>query len=95
MPQFTQLNLQSKSDAKSQPTTNPTFIGKQTIALFAGAVLATALLGGLLLETSGCSRENDTAVAPTSNAPSRPPPPAPRRRFKKLQPLQSPSPRKS
>jgi hypothetical protein len=62
MPQFTQLNLQSKSDSKSQ--TNPTtFIGKQTIALFGGAALATALVAGLLLETSGCSRENDTAVA--------------------------------
>jgi hypothetical protein len=73
MPQFTQLNLQSKSDAKSQPaTTNPTFIGKQTIALFAGAVLATALLGGLLLETSGCSRENDTAVSSNIQRPITP-----------------------
>lgn len=63
MPQFTQLNLQSKSDSKSQPNPASSFVGKQTIALFAGAVLATALFGGLLLETSGCSRENDTAVA--------------------------------
>jgi hypothetical protein len=64
MSQFTQLNLQSKSNSKSQPnTTRSDFVGKQTIALFAGAVLATALVGGLLLETSGCSRENDTAVA--------------------------------
>jgi hypothetical protein len=64
MSQFTQLNLQSKSESKSQPKpTRPEFVGKQTIALFAGAVLATALVGGLLLETSGCSRENDTAVA--------------------------------
>ena len=67
MPQFTQLNLQGKSekksDSKSQPNETPGFIGKQTIALFSGAVLATALVGGLLLETSGCSRENDTAVA--------------------------------
>jgi hypothetical protein len=63
MSQFTQLNLQSKSDSKSQPNPTSSFIGKQTIALFAGAVLATALIGGLLLETSGCSRENDTAVA--------------------------------
>jgi hypothetical protein len=61
MPQFTQLNLQNKSDSKSQ--TKPEFIGKQTIALFSGVVLATALVGGLLLETSGCSRENDTAVS--------------------------------
>lgn len=63
MSQFTQLNLQGKSDSKSQPNAAPSFIGKQTIALFACAVLATALIGGLLLETSGCSRENDTAVA--------------------------------
>ncbi len=64
MSQFTQLNLQSKSDSKSQPSaTRSELIGKQTIALFAGAALATALVGGLLLETSGCSRENDTAVA--------------------------------
>jgi hypothetical protein len=64
MSQFTQLNLQSKSDSKSQSqVTRSEFVGKQTIALFAGAVLATALVGGLLLETSGCSRENDTAVA--------------------------------
>jgi hypothetical protein len=62
MPQFTQLNLQSKSDSKSQPNTT-SFIGKQTIALFGGAAIATALVAGLLLETSGCSRENDTAVA--------------------------------
>lgn len=67
MPQFTQLNLQGKaerkSDLKSQRNETPGFIGKQSIALFSGAVLATALVGGLLLETSGCSRENDTAVA--------------------------------
>ena len=64
MPQFTQLNLQSKSNSKAQPnTTRSDFVGKQTIALFAGAVLVTALVGGLLLETSGCSRENDTAVS--------------------------------
>ncbi len=65
MSQFTQLNLQGKSESKtdSKSQTTPSFIGKQTIALFAGAVLATALIGGLLLETSGCSRENDTAVA--------------------------------
>jgi hypothetical protein len=75
MPQFTQLNLQAKPDSKSQP--NATFIGKQTIALFAGAVLATALVAGLLLETSGCSRENDSAAAiqhpitqPTTNPPA-------------------------
>jgi hypothetical protein len=64
MSQFTQLNLQNKSDSNPQSNTSrPEFIGKQTIALFAGAVLASALVGGLLLETSGCSRENDTAVA--------------------------------
>ena len=63
MSQFTQLNLQGKSDSKSQPNPTPEFIGKQTLALFIGAVLATALVAGLLLETSGCSRENDTAVA--------------------------------
>src|SRR4029077_15997961 len=78
MPQFTQLNLQNKSDSKSQPNAiRSDFVGKQTIALFSGAVLATALVGGLLLETSGCSRENDTAVSsaiqhpitqPTSNS---------------------------
>ncbi|MGH9497586.1 MAG: hypothetical protein ACRD3L_00425 [Terriglobales bacterium] len=62
MPQFTQLNLQSKPDSKSQPKP-AAFIGKQTLALFAGAALAITLVGGLLLETSGCSRENDTAVA--------------------------------
>jgi hypothetical protein len=80
MPQFTQLNLQNKSDSKSQPNAlRSDFVGKQTITLFSGAVLATALVGGLLLETSGCSRENDTAVSsaiqhpitqPTSNSPA-------------------------
>jgi hypothetical protein len=70
MSQFTQLNLQSKSDLKSQPNVpSSEFVGKQTIALFAGAVLATALVGGLLLETSGCSRENDTAVSSTIQHP--------------------------
>ena len=64
MPQFTQLNLQNKSDSKPQPTTTSSeLVGKQTIALFACAVLGTALIGGLLLETSGCSRENDNAAA--------------------------------
>jgi hypothetical protein len=70
MPQFTQLNLQNKSDSKSQPsTTSSELVGKQTIALFACAVLATTLVGGLLLETSGCSRENDTAVTSTIQHP--------------------------
>jgi hypothetical protein len=72
MSQFTQLNLQSKSDSKSQNATNSEFIGKQTIALFAGAVLATTLIGGLLLETSGCSRENDTAVSSAIQRPITP-----------------------
>jgi len=72
MSQFTQLNLQNKSDSKSQNRT-PEFVGKQTIALFAGAVLATALVGGLLLETSGCSRENDTAVSANIQRPVTPP----------------------
>jgi len=73
MSQFTQLNLQSKSDSKSQPnTTRSDFIGKQTLALFACAVLATALVGGLLLETSGCSRENDTAVSAAIQRPITP-----------------------
>jgi hypothetical protein len=78
MSQFTQLNLQNKSDSKSQPnTTRSELVGKQTIALFACAVLGTALIGGLLLETSGCSRENDNAVGiqhpitqPTTNSPA-------------------------
>jgi hypothetical protein len=78
MPQFTQLNLQNKSDSKSQPsTTSSELVGKQTIALFACAALGTALIGGLLLETSGCSRENDNAAAiqhpitqPTTNSPA-------------------------
>ncbi len=70
MSQFTQLNLQSTSNSKSQPNVpRSEFVGKQTIALFAGAVLATALVGGLLLETSGCSRENDTAVSSTIQHP--------------------------
>jgi hypothetical protein len=70
MSQFTQLNLQGKSDSKSQPNVpSSEFVGKQTIALFAGAVLATTLVGGLLLETSGCSRENDTAVSSTIQHP--------------------------
>jgi hypothetical protein len=63
MSQFIHLNLQNNPDSKSKPNPTPSFIGKQTIALFAVAVLATTLIGGLLLETSGCSRENDTAVA--------------------------------
>ena len=70
MSQLTQLNLQTKSDSKSP--TRPEFIGKQTIALFAGAVLATALVGCLLLETSGCSRENDTAVSAAIQRPITP-----------------------
>jgi hypothetical protein len=76
MSQFTQLNLQSKSDSKSPlkgtdvPT--PSFIGKQTIALFSAAILATVLVGGLLLETSGCSRENDSAVSSTIQHPITP-----------------------
>lgn len=70
MSQFTQLNLQGKSDSESQPNVpSSEFVGKQTIALFAGAVLATTLVGGLLLETSGCSRENDTAVSSTIQHP--------------------------
>jgi len=79
MSQFTQLNLQSKPDSKSQPNVpRSEFVGKQTIALFAGAVLATTLVGGLLLETSGCSRENDNVSSTiqhpitqtTTNAPA-------------------------
>jgi hypothetical protein len=79
MPQFTQLNLQSKPDSKSQPNVpRSEFVGKQTVALFAGAVLATTLVGGLLLETSGCSRENDNVnstiqhpvTQTTTNAPA-------------------------
>jgi hypothetical protein len=81
MSQFTQLNLQSKSDSKSPlkvtdvPT--PGFIGKQTLVLFSAAILATVLVGGLLLETSGCSRENDNAASiqrptaqPTTSSPA-------------------------
>jgi hypothetical protein len=101
MPQFTQLNLQNKSDSKSplnvSDVPTPNFIGKQTIALFAGAVLATALIGGLLLETSGCSRENDNAAsiqrpatppiasspAPIQEAPAAAPAPVARKVLKK------------
>ena len=97
MSQFTQLNLQNKSDSNPQSNTSrPEFIGKQTIALFACAVLATALVGGLLLETSGCSRENDTAVAiqrpitpstTSSPAPMQAAPPQPRSRTRRQEKL--------
>jgi len=69
MPQFTQLNLQGRSQQTSSREasgetphhSNP----KYKFVAFAGSLAAAALLGVFLLQTSGCSREseNRTAIA--------------------------------
>jgi len=70
MAQFTQLGLSGKPESNpekkatqnvSQKTQHHS-VGNQTVAVFAGALIFTGLVGGLLLETSGCSR-NDSKSA--------------------------------
>jgi hypothetical protein len=62
MSQFTQLNLQGRSDkpAEKIPAANqhPLSSGKK-LAAFAGSVAASALLGAFLIQSSGCSKGND------------------------------------
>lgn len=61
MSQFTQLGISGKPENKSEKKTQITEgakqpVEKQAVAVFAGALIFTGLVGGLLLETSGCSR---------------------------------------
>ncbi|MBZ5573159.1 MAG: hypothetical protein LAO09_14910 [Acidobacteriia bacterium] len=71
MAQFTQLGLSGKPEGKpegkasqniSRKAQHPHSVGNQTVAVFAGALIFTGLIGGLLLETSGCSRTDSKSV---------------------------------
>ena len=71
MTQFTQLGLSEKTESKpevktsqsiSQKSQHPHAVGNQTVAVFAGALIFTGLVGGLLLETSGCSRTDSKSA---------------------------------
>jgi len=76
MAAFTQLGLsgQPEDNHEKKPSANVSArarhsqpIGNQSVAVFAGALIFTGLIGGLLLETSGCSR---TQGRPVIEAPS-------------------------
>jgi hypothetical protein len=72
MAQFTQLGLSGKTESKpSQVSINDrqgSFVGTQTIAVFAWSLLTAALLGIFLLETSGCSREKSKIESPVAQS---------------------------
>jgi len=72
MSQFTQLGISGKTESKSEKKTIVTDdanhrVEKQAVSVFAGALIFTGLVGGLLLETSGCSRSQSKSdiQAPT------------------------------
>jgi hypothetical protein len=87
MEHFTQLNLQAKSHTQNQnkdkgPQTahihsqgKDSFSNKQKTAAVSVSLVVTALLGGFLLETSGCSRGNSNSahnmIAPPTVTPAR------------------------
>jgi hypothetical protein len=84
MQHFTQLNLQGDSQEKtSKPeisrkhdkATKTHFSRGQKIAAFLGSLAVTGFLGGLLLDTSGCSKANDKSHNVIA-APAVPPPAA-------------------
>jgi hypothetical protein len=80
MPQFTQLNLQASAEDKvgrnvpnpgQRPAANARkFSGTQKTIALTGSLIATALLGVFLLETSGCSKDSPV-VAISSPTPTR------------------------
>jgi hypothetical protein len=89
MGQFTQLNLQGKPEGKpvrSTPSADQRstvghkgFTGRQKTAALLGSLLATALVGIVFLETSGCSKGSDRSAviappAPVSANPAMPSP---------------------
>jgi hypothetical protein len=80
MAPLTQLNLGSKNNSTRNPTTGPQPArSKPTVALV-GTIMATALAGVFLLESSACSKSKPTAtVQPTQPAITQPAvaPPAP------------------
>jgi hypothetical protein len=84
MTQFTQLNLQGKSDGKSAPNTaatpqrpdTPVKQGthknshKGRMLTLIGSAVAVSLIGVSLLETSGCSKANKNAISAPASQPS-------------------------
>ena len=72
MSKFTQLGISEKPENKPDKKTIVTEdanhrVEKQAVSVFAGALIFTGLAGGLLLETSGCSRSQNKSdiQAPT------------------------------
>jgi len=72
MSKFTQLGISGKTENVSEKKTIVTEnanhrVEKQAVSVFAGALIFTGLAGGLLLETSGCSRSQSKSdiQAPT------------------------------
>lgn len=72
MSKFTQLGISEKTENRSDKKTIVTEeanhrVEKQAVSVFAGALIFTGLVGGLLLETSGCSRSQSKSdiQAPT------------------------------
>jgi hypothetical protein len=83
MAQFTQLNLQGKSEGKAAPNIpsanqRPRFYGKkltgkQKTAALVGSLIVTALLAVFFLGTSGCSKKEPAkSVAMSQNQPTSP-----------------------
>lgn len=71
MAPFTQLGLSGKPEDKpekkasasvAENTRHSHSVTNQSVAVFAGALIFTGLIGGLLLETSGCSRTQSKPV---------------------------------
>src|SRR5712691_3051378 len=83
MAQFTQLNLQGKSEGKAAPNIpsanqRPRFCGKkfsrkQKTAALVGSLMVTSLLAVFFLGTSGCSKKEPArSVAMSQNQPTSP-----------------------
>ena len=79
MAQFTQLNLGSsagKTSGNINPTTSTSNNRKPTLALV-GTLMATALAGVVLLETSACSKSSKPVAISRPTQPTLTPQPAP------------------
>ena len=79
MAQFTQLNLGNSAGKRSRnsgPTTLASNHRKPTVALV-GTLMATALAGVILLETSACSKNNKPVAISQPAQPALTPQPAP------------------